>query len=273
MRKIPRGLNYLAMNRINKKFKELKNKRHKAFIAFITAGDPDLKTTEELVFAFEKIGVDIIELGVPFSDPLADGPTIQASYQRALKNTVSLEKILKIVENIRRRSEIPIALMTSYNPVFHFGDQVFIKKAKEVGIDGVIIPDLPPEEATILIKSARQHDISTIFLMAPTTTPERMKIITQASTGFVYYVSLTGVTGARRELPPDLAKQVSIAKRLTSKPICVGFGISTPAQAAAVAEIADGVIVGSAIVKEIERHAGKKDLVQRVSLFVKKLAS
>lgn len=258
------------MNRIDRKFKELKKK--KAFIAFITAGDPNLKTTEELVLAFEQSGVDIIELGVPFSDPLADGPTIQASSQRALKKGVNLEKILQLVKRLRQRSQIPIALMTYYNPVFHYGEEKFIRDAKKCGVDGVIIPDLPPEEARIIIKWARALDCSTTFFLAPTTTKQRMKQIVKASTGFVYYVSLRGVTGARKGISKEIAEKIQFAKRFTRKPICVGFGVSTPTQVQSVAKIADGIIVGSAIINQIERNKGKKNLVKNVSRFVWTLA-
>lgn len=255
-------------NRIEQKFQQLKKARQKAFIAFITAGDPSLKVTENLVLAFEKSGVDIVELGVPFSDPLADGPTIQAASQRALKNGVTLAKIFNLVKNIRRKSQLPIALMTYYNPVFHFGESKFIAKAKEAGVDGVIIPDLPPEEAGNLIKAARQKNVSTVFFLSPTTTPKRVKKILTVSSGFIYYVSLTGVTGARQSLPADIMKHVRSAKSLTRKPICVGFGISTGQQVRALSKAADGVIVGSAIVNEIAKHGGKKDLVKKVARFV-----
>ena len=260
-------------NRIEKKFKELKKRKKKAFIAFITAGDPNLGMTEKFVLGFEKAGVHIVELGVPFSDPLADGPTIQASSQRALERSkVTLNKILSLVSRIRRKSQIPIALMTYYNPVFHLGEEEFIIKAKQSGVDGIIVPDLPPEEATVLIKTAKKNHLATVFFLSPTTTKERMKKIIQASSGFIYYVSLTGVTGVRRSLPVDIVKNVRLAKRYTTKPICVGFGVSTKSQVKAIAKIADGVIVGSAIVNEIAKNSGKKDIVKRVSSFVLRLA-
>lgn len=259
------------MNRINSKFKVLKKENRKAFIAFITAGDPSLAVTEKLVSAFEQAGVDIVELGVPFSDPLADGPTIQASSQRALKRHVTLDQILDCAARIRKASKIPLALMTYYNPVFHYGEEKFVGRAKACGVDGLIIPDLPPEEAGTLLRWARQKEMAAIFFVAPTTTPQRMKKIAQASTGFVYYVSLTGVTGARKVLPETIVKQVKQVKRLTSKPVCVGFGISRPEHVRAVSRVADGVIVGSAIVREIEKNAGRKDIVPRVSKFVKRL--
>ena len=260
------------MNRIDLKSKELKKRKKKAFIAFITAGDPDLRTTEQLVVAFEGAGVDIVELGVPFSDPLADGPTIQAASQRALKKHVNLENILAAVKRIRRRSEIPIALMTYYNPVFHYGEERFARKAKACGVDGLIVPDLPPEEGRSLIRAARQNGLATVFFLAPTTTRQRMKRIVNAATGFIYYVSLTGVTGARQELPASLTQQVRLAKRMTRKPVCVGFGVSTPAQVRQVAKVADGVIVGSAIVNAIAENKGKKQLVPNVGRFVRKLS-
>lgn len=259
------------MNRIDQKFKQLRSRKKKAFITFITAGDPNLTTTEALVLAFAQTGVDIVELGVPFSDPMADGPTIQAASERALKNGTSLAKILKSVENIRQKSEIPIGLMTYYNPVFHYGEAKFVKDAKQAGVDGLIIPDLPPEEGHSLIKAARKAGLSTVFFLSPTTPKARIKPIAQASTGFIYYVSLTGVTGARTGLSQSIFSNVRTAKRLTNKPICVGFGVSTAAQARDIARVADGVIVGSAIVKEIEANAGKKNLVSNVTRFVSTL--
>ena len=259
-------------NRIENKFKELRARKKKAFIAFITAGDPNLKTTEELVVAFEKCGVDLVEIGVPFSDPLADGPTIQAASQRALQKKVTLKKILESVRKIRQRSEIPIALMTYYNPVLHFGEEKFTQSARDAGVDGVIIPDLPPEEAGSLLKSARKNNLAVIFFLSPTTTTERMKRIVKLSRGFIYYVSITGVTGARSHLPEEIKNNVQLAKRYTKTPICVGFGVSTAAQVKSVARVSDGVIVGSAIVNEIFRNAGKKDLVKNVARFVSRLA-
>ena len=261
------------MNRIEKKFKSLRAQKRKAFIAYITAGDPNLEITEKLVYALEEAGVDTIELGVPFSDPMADGPTIQAASERALKNKVSLADILAMVSRIRKTSEIPIALMTYYNPVFHMGDEKFVANAVGVGVDGVIVPELPPEEAFDLRRYSIKAGLSTVFFMAPTTTDERLKKIVQASTGFIYYVSLTGVTGARVKLSQTIAADVKRAKRLTDKPVCVGFGISTADQVREVGKYADGVIVGSAIIKEIEKNIGKKELVANVSGFVQGLVN
>ncbi|MBF0531781.1 MAG: tryptophan synthase subunit alpha [Candidatus Omnitrophica bacterium] len=256
------------MNRIEKKFQSLAVRKQKAFIAFLTAGDPSLRKTEELAFAFDKAGVDIIELGVPFSDPLADGPTIQAASYRALQNGTNLPGILTSVKNIRKWSQMPIALMTYYNPVFHFGEKQFAAQAKASGVDGLIIPDLPVEEAGGLIAACRENDVATVFFLSPTTTPARAKKIMAAATGFIYYVSLAGVTGARAGIPADLLAKVRQAKRLTAKPICVGFGISQPDQVRRIATIADGVIVGSAIVNRVAQTTGQNNQIQSVRDFV-----
>jgi len=258
-------------NRIEKKFKELKKKRKKAFVVFITAGYPDLKTTKRLVFEIEKQGADIIELGMPFSDPLADGPTIQAASEYALKKKINLQKVLDLIADIRRQSQIPLALMTYYNPVFRFGEARFIEAAKRVGLDGVIIPDLPPEEAGGLIRDAKKNQVSTIFFLAPTSTKERIKFISKNTSGFIYYVSLTGVTGARESLAKDLFKKIGLIKRYTNKPICVGFGISKPEHVRALSKTADGVIVGSAVIKEIGKNIGRKDLPKKVNKLISEL--
>ena len=259
-------------NRIDKKFRDLKNRKKTAFIAFITAGDPSLKTTAELVYAFEKIGVDIVELGVPFSDPLADGPTIQAASQRALKKNVNISKIFNTVKSIRRKTDIPIALMTYYNPVFHFRESRFVEQCRLAGVDGLIIPDLPPEEAGPYIQACRRNHLSSIFFLSPATHKNRMSRIIKASSGFIYYVSLTGVTGERSQLSKDLKKSLTAARHMSHKPVCVGFGISTPRQVKEIGKYSDGVIVGSAIVKEIYKHRRDSHLVKKVSDFVSRLA-
>ncbi|MCX5666005.1 MAG: tryptophan synthase subunit alpha [Candidatus Omnitrophica bacterium] len=261
------------MNRIDKKFKYLKARKKKAFIAYITAGDPSLAATKRMVPALEGAGVDIIELGIPFSDPLADGPTIQAASHRALLKGVTLKVIFAAVKELRRATEIPIAFMTYYNPVLKYGVENFIKSCKYNGVDGVIIPDLPYEEAKDLIRCAKREKIATIFLAAPTSTRKRIEDIVKNSTGFIYYVSLTGVTGARSKLPPEVASNVRKIKSMTSKPVAVGFGVSTPGQARDMAKIADGVIVGSAIVKMIaDNQKNNNALISKVSDFSKKLA-
>ncbi|MFA6142560.1 MAG: tryptophan synthase subunit alpha [Candidatus Omnitrophota bacterium] len=257
------------MNRIDKTFKSLRRRGKKAFIAYITAGDPNLAVTGKLVLALEKSGVDIIELGIPFSDPMADGPTIQAASLRALRAGASLKKIFKLVSVIRRKSGIPIVFMTYYNPVFKYGLANFFKSSKLYGVDGVIIPDLPTEEAGEVIKIGKKNNVSTIFLAAPTSTRKRISDIAVSSSGFIYYVSLTGVTGARKKLPSELRSKVGLIKSLTGKPVAVGFGISDAANAKQVAKIADGVIVGSAIVKIVGE---KKNIVSKVSRFAGILA-
>jgi tryptophan synthase alpha chain len=259
-------------NRIEQKFNQLRQQKRKAFIAFVTAGDPDLETTAKLVLEFEKSGVDIVELGVPFSDPLADGPTIQASSERALKKGVNLSKIFTLVKKLRQSTALPLALMLYYNPIFHYGEEKFIKDCQHAGVDGIIVPDLPPEEAEDLIRLARKANITTTFFIAPTTTKERMRLIADKTTGFIYYVAVTGVTGARQGMPPLVTEQIKTAKRITKKPICVGFGVSTPEQVKSISKLADGVVVGSAIINQIVKNQGNKALVQNVSNFVRKLS-
>lgn len=226
------------MSRISEAFKN-----RKALITYITAGDPNLGTTEKLVYALEKAGADIIELGVPFSDPLADGMVIQASHLRALKT--SLADVLKLVKKIRKKTQIPIVLMLSDNLVVKYGEERFFADAEKVGVDGVIVPDLPVGES-----AATCHGMSVrkIFMIAPTTTDERIKMIAEASSGFIYLVSLAGITGKRKKLSAGLSGLVEKIRKYTDKPIAIGFGISNPKQAAEAAKIADGVIVGSAIV-------------------------
>lgn len=256
------------MNRIEKKFKALKRKNKKAFIAFVTAGYPNLATTKRLILEFDKIGVDIVELGVPFSDPLADGPVIQESSQAALRNKVNLQGVLDLVRELRRRTDMPLALMTYYNPVFCFGEENFAKKANAAGVDGLIVPDLPPEEARPLVRLAHKNRLDVISFIAPTTSRLRMRNIAGVSRGFIYYVSLTGVTGPRAELPADMQRHIQEIKTITKKPVCVGFGVSSAAQVKKIFQIADGVIVGSAIINEIRKNLKRKDLVKRVSRFV-----
>ncbi|MFA5276349.1 MAG: tryptophan synthase subunit alpha [Candidatus Omnitrophota bacterium] len=256
------------MNRIETKFKQLKKNGKKAFIAFITAGYPDLRTTEKLVLGLSGIGVDIIELGVPFSDPLADGPVIQEASFESLKKKTHLVGILNLVKRARKLTQTPICLMTYYNPVFNFGDEKFAKTAVACGVDGVIIPDLPPDEGAAFIKICNKYKLDVISFIAPTTSQERMKFISKVTKGFIYYVSLTGVTGEHRNLPKDLVNNLKTIRRITKNPVCVGFGVSSRNQVAQVNKIADGAIVGSAIVKRIKENINKPDLVRRVIDFV-----
>jgi tryptophan synthase alpha chain len=257
------------VNRIDKTFKALRAKDKKAFIAYITAGDPDLATTDRIVCSLEKSGVDIVELGIPFSDPLADGPTIQAASQRALRKKVTMKKIFAMVAKLRHKTGLPLVFMTYFNPVLKYGIKNFFKSCSACGVDGVIVPDLPCEEAKELIKAGRAEGVATIFLVAPTSTRQRIAKIAAESRGFIYYVSLTGVTGARAKLPEDILSKIRVIKSMTKKPVAVGFGVSNAAQAARLAKVADGVIVGSAIVKMI---AEKKSVVPRVSRFTGTLA-
>jgi tryptophan synthase alpha chain len=259
------------MNRIDQKFIQLKGRRKKAFIAFITAGFPNLATTAKLVIALEKAGVDIIELGVPFSDPLADGPVIQEASGYSLRQGTNLPKILELVAKLRRQTEIPICLMTYYNPVFCFGEEAFVDKALASGVDGVIIPDLPYDEAASFTRYAHKQGLANICFITPTSSVARIKSILKAARGFIYYVSLTGVTGSRKNLAKDLKSRLSAVKKLTDKPVCVGFGVSNSAQVTAVRKIADGAIVGSAIVAKIKENLGARNLPSIIGNFVKKL--
>ncbi len=242
------------MNRIDAVFKQLRRKKEKALIAYLTVGFPSVGMLPGLVDACADAGVDLLELGVPFSDPLADGPTIQAASERALKQGVSPALVLQQVKQLRRRKiTMPIVLMTYYNPVLHYGLQRFCRDCEASGVDGLIVPDLPPEEAGELIKAARATGLEVIFLAAPTSPRERLTRLVKASTGFIYYVSLTGVTGARKSLPAQIASHVRAIKGMTHLPVCVGFGISKPAQVQEIVRVADGAIVGSALVDLIGR--------------------
>jgi tryptophan synthase alpha chain len=260
------------INRIDKKFKELRKNNKKAFIAYIMAGDPSLAVTKKLILELENNGADIIELGVPFSDPLADGPTIQKASERGLKSKTTLTKVFNLARNARLKTQIPVVLMLYYNLVFNYGLKRFVENAVRSGIDAAIIPDLPLEESKELRDIAKKQDFSIVHLLAPTSSMERIKNIAAVSAGFIYYVSLTGTTGARKKLPKELAESLKKIKKITKKPVCIGFGISTPEQVKEIQRFADGVIVGSAIVKVIEKNIRKKDLVKKVGKFVRTLS-
>lgn len=255
------------MNRIEKVFRKLKTGGKKAFIPYVMAGDPSLERTAEVVLMLERCGADMVELGVPFSDPLADGPTIQRAAERALKAGVTLRGVIAFVKELRQRTELPLLLMTYYNPVFKYGEERFVADAADAGVDGVIIPDLPPDEAGGLISVARKRKFATVFLLAPTSIDERIEKVVRASRGFIYYVSMTGITGSRLLLDGSLKESISNIRRMTDNPIAVGFGVSTPDEAKAVSGVGDGVIVGSAIVKKL--HESPESL----EIFVRELRS
>lgn len=257
------------MNRIDAKFSELKKAGRRAFIAFITAGYPDLPTTAKLVLELERNGADIIELGVPFSDPLADGPVIQEASLHSLSQKTTLNKIISLVSGLRKKTQIPICLMTYYNPVFRMGDRVFADKAAKAGVDGVIIPDLPPEEARDFIAYAGRKGLFNILFLSPTSSHKRIKEVSGMARGFIYYVSLTGVTGSRASLAKDLEANLKKIKRVSRLPVCAGFGISSPGQMQKVQEFCDGGIVGSAIVGRIKKNIGCGDLAHRVGSFAR----
>ncbi len=259
------------MNRIDSAFKELRRRNKKALIPFITAGYPDLAMTEKLVPVLAAHGADIVELGVPFTDPMADGPVIQQASHEALNTGVTLKKILQSVRRIRRSCDVPLCLMSYYNPVFCFGQERFVRAAAAAGVDGLIIPDLPPEEASALRRTARRAGLALIFFVAPTSSSRRRRLVAAVSSGFIYYVSLTGVTGARARLPAGLASSVAGLKALTRTPVCVGFGISRPRQVRQVQRFADGAIVGSALVKVIRDNRNSPQLPNRVASFLSAL--
>ena len=225
-----------------------------ALIPFLMAGDPDLETSARLLRTAAHAG-DILEVGVPFSDPIADGPTIQRAGQRALAAGTTLRDVLTLVRGLRGDSAVPIVLLTYFNPVVKYGIERFCSDARAVGVDGIVVPDLPTDEADALIPTARAAGLDTIFLVAPTTSDSRIRLAAERSRGFLYCVSLTGVTGTRAEVPPEVEDLVGRVKAQTSLPVCVGFGVSTPQQAQAIGRLADGVIVGSALVGLVERSA------------------
>jgi tryptophan synthase alpha chain len=256
------------MTRIGQRFETLKNEGRKGFVAYITAGDPSLALTHQLVLELDRQGVDVLELGVPFSDPLADGPVIQEASQRALAAGASLEGVLSMVADLRAETEIPIVLFTYYNPIHRYGVERFVKRAAEVGVDGVLMLDLPPEEGREYKEIMDAHGIDTIFLMTPTTRDDRMKLIASHTRGFVYYGSRNGVTGERDSLADEIHTKVSAIEQHTELPIAVGFGISQPEHVSEVASYSDAVVVGSAIVRRIGEYGQDADLVSKVGAFV-----
>jgi tryptophan synthase alpha chain len=259
------------VSRLDATFRRLRARGERALVVFFTAGDPSLETTARLVIEAERRGADVIELGVPFSDPVADGPVNQRAGQRALAAGASLRRLLDLMRTLRAEVSVPIVLFTYYNPLLAFGLAAFAETAGKVGVDGVIVVDLPPEESAELRRETDAAGVDMIHLVAPTSTPDRVRLIARRTRGFVYLVSLTGVTGERAAVPDDLEAQVRALRLVTTKPICVGFGISRPEHTAAVGRLADGVIVGSAIVRLVEEHAGSPSLVTDVGDFIASL--
>jgi tryptophan synthase alpha chain len=263
----------MSENRIDCAFARLRAQGRKGLIPFLAAGDPSLEVTAALVREFENRGADLVEIGVPFSDPLADGVVNQRAYQRALASGANLSRVLELVADIRRHSEIPLVLMSYVNPIHRFGLDRFPKAARDAGVDGLILSDCPPEEMNGFLDALVHAGVAPVLLVAPTSPDRRICLISDRGRGYIYYVSLRGVTGPRQELPTDLGDGIRRLRTLTRMPLAVGFGISTPAQAQAVAALADAVIVGSAIVATIETFRGRLDLVPRVGQFMADLRS
>ena len=259
--------------RIEAKFNELRDRGDSALIPYIVAGDPRLDVTRHLILEFAGRGADLIELGVPFSDPMADGPANQRASARGLAGGGTLAAILSMVADLRKETEIPLVLFGYFNPILHYGCERLCADAASAGIDGMLVVDLPPEEASELVKPARSSGIDIIHLLAPTTPLARSRMIAHTATGFLYYVSVTGVTGARAQIAADLEANIGDIRSVTSLPIGVGFGVSTPAQAREISRFADAVVVGSAITQLIENNLGSDRLVAMVGDFVASLKS
>jgi len=260
-------------NRIDTTFERLHTEGVAGFIPFLTAGDPSLEVTERVILAAEQAGADLIELGFPFSDPVADGPTIQASYTRVLGRGQHTEEVFRLVEALRKRSEIPIVAMVSYSLVFKMGFPRFLERACAAGLDGATIPDLPIEEMQAFCPLCEEYGFHLICFVTPATTKRRRAMAISLAKGFIYYISIRGITGERAGVPPDLAEHLQQLKAMTDVPVAVGFGISSPAHARAVAELADGVIVGSAIVNRIhEAHETGQDPVEAVGGFIAEMS-
>ena len=266
------------MEPIHATFDRLRRRHRRALVPFIMGGDPNLAMTSQLLLALEDAGADLIEVGIPFSDPLADGPVIQAASARALARGVTPARVLRAIASVRHRVRVVVVCLSYWNPLVQFGHQgaqarpdAFVRAAVASGVSGVIVPDLPVEEGDALRDVSRRAGFATIFLAAPTSPPDRLRMIARASDGFIYYVSLTGTTGARQTLPPGLVLGVRQLRLLTTKPVCVGFGISTPIQAATVARIADGVIVGSALIHAMGCEKTRAGALRAAASFLKRL--
>jgi tryptophan synthase alpha chain len=259
--------------RIQNKFRELRKKGKAALVTYITAGDPSLELTPDIVLNLEKSGADIIELGIPFSDPMADGPAIQLASERALRSGTTLEGVLDVVGKIRKQSDIPIILFGYYNPFFAYGLREFSKDARDAGADGVLVVDLPPEEADEFKTYTDKSELDMVFLLAPTSTVDRIELVVERGGGFVYLVSVTGVTGERPTMDYSIEALVDEIKKYTKLPVGVGFGVSTQEQTGRIAKFADAVIIGSALVRIIETYgANGEGLLEEISGFVRKLS-
>ncbi|MFO0927962.1 MAG: tryptophan synthase subunit alpha [Gemmataceae bacterium] len=262
------------MNRIDAVFAELRSRGGKALIPFLSAGDPDITATPVLAQALIDAGADLLEIGFPYSDPIADGPVIQASYTRALDRGLHLNDVFAAARQIADRNpRVPLAAMTSYSLVFRRGPETFVRQAVEAGFAGAIVPDLPVEEADGFAALCRRHDFKHVELIAPTTTPERARRILQTSTGFLYCVSIAGVTGVRTGVPPELLDRLAWLRTQTDLPLCVGFGISTPEHVRTLRDHADGVIVGSAFVRQLEKPGTRDELCDRLTHLARSLAA
>ncbi|HYE14246.1 MAG TPA: tryptophan synthase subunit alpha [Pyrinomonadaceae bacterium] len=259
------------MSRIAETFARLKADGRRGFIPFLTAGDPDLETTRALIVELARAGSTVIELGVPFSDPVADGPVIQRASERALRRGVGVGDALEMVAGVRKETSVPVVLFSYFNPLMQYGAARLAADASRAGVDGVLVTDLVPEESEGFSAALALHGLDQIFLAAPTTTDERLRMIAAQAKGFLYAVSRAGVTGARTDLSADAARLVSRVREVTPLPVAVGFGISTPEQVAEVWRYADAAVVGSALVSEIEKCAGRTDLVARVGAFARSL--
>ncbi len=259
------------MSRIEEKFNILKKDGSKALVAYLTAGDPSLEMTREIILGLDRAGTDILEIGVPFSDPTADGPIIQAASHRAVKGGTTLSGILDMIESVRKVSEIPIVLFGYYNPILSYGNERFARRARKVGVDGILVVDLPPEESAELRVFTDREGLDFISLIAPTTTDERIGKIAGGGRGFLYYVSITGVTGTTKPKASDIKKDVERIRKATTLPVAVGFGISTPEQAAEIAPHAEGIVIGSAFVRLIEHNGSSNNLVNIVADYAKKI--
>lgn len=250
------------MNRLTQKLREAGKRKEKLFCAYLTLGFPNLKTTEALLPALERAGVDILELGFPFSDPLADGPTIQFASEEAIKRGVKFKDAFGLIRKLRKRGlRIPVLFFSYLNPIMHFGISRALRQLRQSGFDGLIIPDLPPEEGRMWEPWFKRFDLSLVYLIAPTTGEDRIKEIVKRSNGFIYYVSLRGVTGARKSVPKDLFRKLKILKKMTTKPVLVGFGVANENQVRRIARASDGIIVGSAIINRLRNGRTSKDSV------------